>query len=136
MTVRYKKPDVKNAQSIIESAERDMNFTLTLKPSEGSASTIIKNVYESFRMLGDAVLVANGRTSKDPPEQIKALLRLQINSTRPLQLLNNLMIARHNLNYYGYKPTVSEAEDVLDFAFKCFKPTLEAVKKEIKNFYI
>lgn len=133
MTIRYKKPDTKNAESIVNAAIRDMDFTLTLKPNELSAPTIIKNVYESFRMLGDALLVANGKISKDHPEQIKALLRLNVNTERPLRLLESLMIARHNLNYYGYKPSILEAEDALDFARKCFKPVVDTVSKEIKK---
>lgn len=132
MTIRYKRPDIKNAKSIVEASIRDMKFTLTLAVNEESASTIIKNIYECFRMLGDALLVANGKISKDHPEQIRALFRLNVNTERPLRLLENLMIARHNLNYYGYKPSISEAEDILDFAKKCFGPVVDFVLKEIR----
>ena len=133
MTLRYKKPDLKNAESIVETAEREMNFTLSLKINQESASTIIKNIYECFRMLGDALLVSKGKLSKEHTEQIKTLLQINVNTTRPIQLLDNFRMLRHNLNYYGYKPSILEAEDIVDFAKKCFYLILEEVKKEIKK---
>ena len=45
--MRYKRPDYKNALSIITAARKEMEFTLTIEPSENSASTIIRNIYES-----------------------------------------------------------------------------------------
>ena len=60
LTLRYKRPDHKNALSIIEAAKRDLNFTLSIKFSDESGATIVRNIYESFRMLGDALLVAKG----------------------------------------------------------------------------
>jgi len=56
--MRYKRPDKKNALSLAEAAQRELNFTLKLELNEESASTIIRNIYESFRMLGDAILVS------------------------------------------------------------------------------
>ncbi|MCK5233583.1 MAG: hypothetical protein KAJ91_02085 [Candidatus Aenigmarchaeota archaeon] len=63
--MRYKKPDRKNALSIINAAEMEMSFTLSLKPTEESAPTIVRNIYECFRMLGDALLVVDGIESED-----------------------------------------------------------------------
>lgn len=133
MTIRYKRPDVKNADSIVDAAKREMSFVLSIEINEKSSSTVIKNIYECFRMLGDAILVANGKTSKDHTEQIKALMRIKVNTPRPLQLLDNIRMLRHNLSYYGYRPSREEAEDIVDFAKKCFSLTYEEVIKEIKK---
>ena len=62
--MRYKRPDKKNALSIINAAEREMKFTLSLKLTEESGSTIVRNIYECFRMIGDALLVLKGMSSK------------------------------------------------------------------------
>ncbi len=133
MIQRYKRPDQKNALSIIEAAHRDMTFTLTLQINEQSAATIIRNIYESFRMLGDALLISEGKEAHDHIEAINELFKLKINTTRPLQLLENLRRLRHNINYYGYAPTLAEVEDIISFSQACFNPTLEAVKKHIKK---
>ena len=63
--MRYKRPDNKSALSIIDSAKKTMDYTLTLEVNEQSAITIARNIYECFRMLGDAVLVIKGIVSEE-----------------------------------------------------------------------
>ena len=63
--MRERKPDVKKALSLIESAKDEINFTLTLKLDKDSANTIVRNIYESFRMLGQALLIAKGKEIPD-----------------------------------------------------------------------
>jgi uncharacterized protein (UPF0332 family) len=132
MLIRYKKPDKKNALSIIESAERNMKFTLSLEATESSADTIVRNIYECFRMLGDALLVAKGIESEDHTAPINELLKTEVKTTRPINLIWNLKRLRHNINYYGYNPQLAEVEDVISVAKSCFKPLLDAVLKEIQ----
>ena len=129
--MRYKRPDHKNAQSIVEGAEREMEFTLKLPISEASASTIIRNIYEAFRMLGDAILVAEGMESTDHVAPIQELLKINVKTVRPIQVIDNLRMLRHNINYYGYRPNLREAEDAVSIAQACFKPLLVEVKKNI-----
>ena len=131
MTIKYKVPDKKNALSIIEASKRDMSFTLSLKPSETSGTTIVRNIYECFRMLGDALLVANGIKSQDHIAPINELLKLKVKTSRPIYLIDNLRKLRHNINYYGYSPKLVEVEDVISLAQSCFEPLLEAALKEI-----
>lgn len=133
MTIRYKQPDVKNAFSIIEAAARDMKFTLSLPATEESAATIARNIYESFRMLGDALLVAKGIRSEDHILPINELMQLRAKTARPLGLLDNLRRTRHNINYYGYKPSLPETKDIVNFAQSCFEPVKEAVLREIQT---
>ena len=54
---RHKKPDFKNALSIIEASKKQIDFTLSLEVKEEAGPTMVRNIYESFRMLGDALLV-------------------------------------------------------------------------------
>jgi len=130
MTIRYKRPDKKNALSIIKAAKRDMNFTLSIGMSEEAGTTIVRNIYECFRMLGDALLVAKGIESKDHVAPIKELLKLKVNTTRPINIIDNLRKLRHNINYYGYSPKLLEIEDAVSLAKSCFNPLLRAVTKE------
>ena len=133
MTIRYKVPDRKNALSIIEASKKDMDFTLTLKPAEASGATIVRNIYECFRMLGDALLVAKGIKSQDHIEPIKELLKLKVTTSRPIYLIDNLRKLRHNVNYYGYIPNLAEVEDAISLAKSCFEPLHDAVLKEVKK---
>ena len=133
MTIRYKVPDKKNALSIIEASKKDMSFTLSLKPSESSGATIVRNIYECFRMLGDALLVAKGIKSEDHIAPIQELLKMKVDTARPIYLIDNLRRLRHNINYYGYSPKLVEVQDVISLAKSCYNPLLEAVLKEIKK---
>ena len=134
MTIRYKRPDKKNAESILDAARSDMKFTLfTLKPTSESASTVVRNIYECFRMLGDALLVAKGIEAEDHVTSIKELMTLSVSTSRPIFLIDNLRKLRHNINYYGYKPTVLEAEDAVSLAKACFEPLAQEVLKKIKE---
>ncbi|MBD3252479.1 hypothetical protein GF386_01995 [Candidatus Pacearchaeota archaeon] len=114
--IRYKKPDKNKALSLSESAKSDLDFTLTLPLTEKSANTVIRNIYESFRMLGEALLTNKGIQSEDHVIPIRELINLDINTKRPLMFLDHLRKMRRNINYYGYMASKKEAGDVLDFA--------------------
>ena len=134
MIARYKRPDAKNALSIIEAANRDMGFTLSsIKVVEEAGTTIIRNIYESFRMLGDALLVMQGTQIADHQVQIQELLKLKVDTPRPIQLIENLRQLRHNMNYYGYKPNLIEIEDVISLAKSCFEPLYKEAKRKITS---
>ena len=109
-----------------------MNFTLSLPLTEDSTATIARNIYESFRMLGDALLVAKGIESKDHILPIKEIMKLDIETARPLGVLDNFRRLRHNINYYGYKPRIEEVADAVDYAKKCFGTIRKKVEEEIR----
>ena len=127
--MRYKRPDQKNALSILEATEREMKFTFSINLSEESGSTIVRNIYECFRMLGDALLVAKGVKSEDHIAPIKELIKVKVKTERPIYIIDNLRRLRHNINYYGYKPSLEEVQDAISIAESTFQPLLEAVKK-------
>jgi len=129
--IRYKRPDKKNALSLVEAAKRDLNFTLTIKVSEDSGSTIVRNIHNSFRMLGDALLIYKGIEPKDHITSIKELLKLNVSTLRPINLVDSIRKLRHNINYYGYSPKLNEVEDAVSIAKTCFGPLYEEVKKII-----
>jgi hypothetical protein len=132
MIERMKYPDNKNAKSILEASLRQMNYTLKLESNDDSAFNIIRNIYECFRMLGDALLVTLGQISEDHVEQVKALENLNVKLDRPLQIVDNLRRMRHNINYYGFSPKKIDGDDALSFAKSCFFRLAEAVSKKIK----
>ncbi|MBU0758400.1 MAG: hypothetical protein KKF44_10105 [Nanoarchaeota archaeon] len=129
--MRYKKPDRKNAQIIIDAATKDMKYTLTIEPTKESGSTIIRNIYECFRMLGDALLTSKGIESEDNFTPMQELLKVKVTTDRPINLISNLRRLRHNINYYGYIPSLDEVLDVIDIAKNTFEPLLKEIMKQI-----
>jgi hypothetical protein len=132
MSKRIKHPDKKNALSIISAAERELRYTLKLQITEESAFNIIRNIYECFRMLGDARLVSKGSVSQDHIQQVKELETISVKTKRPIGLIDTLRRIRHNINYYGYMPSKAEAEDAISIAKTCFHPLLDSIKKELQ----
>lgn len=133
MNYRQKRPDKKKALSMINAAKKDMKFTLSLNGTEGSAPTIIRNIYESFRMLGESLLAAKGISSQDHIMPINELMKLRVQTSRPINLIDNLRRMRHKINYYGYSPNLNDVEYAISFAKCCFNSLLKAVHDEIEN---
>ena len=131
MIARQKRPDKKNAMSIIEASKRDMKFTLSIPVSEESGATIVRNIYECFRMLGDSLLVSKGIKSEDHIMPISELMKIKPDTSRPINVVDSLRRVRHNINYYGYKPSEAEVKDAVSIAKTMFKPVLESVMEEI-----
>jgi len=130
--MRYKMPDKKNALSLMDAAKKEMAFTLKLQVNEEAGPTIVRNIYESFRMLGDALLISEGMESEDHVMPIKELLKLRVETDRPINLIDNLRRFRHNINYYGYQPKLSEIKDTISIARSCFDQLYLEVLKKIK----
>lgn len=133
MNARIKRPDKEKALSIIGASERELNYTLSLKVTDESSFNIIRNIYECFRMLGEARLVSKGIVSKDHVLPIKELQTVPVNTSRPLMVIDTLRKIRRNINYYGYIPSKAEAEDAISIANSCFGPLLKKIKEELKS---
>lgn len=107
-----------------------MRYTRKLGIDEESAATIAGNVYECFRMLGDALLVARGISFTDHASSIDALTRLDVRGARSPRVLVDLKTLRHAINYYGYEPSIEQVEDVLAIADALFDPIAERIERE------
>lgn len=127
----YKMPDKKRALDLISSAKEEIVYTLSLEISEKSANTIVRNIYESFRMLGESILIAKGVKETDHVASINELLKINIETSRPKYLIENLRKLRHSINYYGYKASVEEAKDTISIAKSCFNPLFNEINKII-----
>ena len=99
MNVRKKRPDKEKARNLLSSAEREMVYTLTLNLSVESSNTILRNIYECFRMVGEALLVAEGFEPLDHVACIENLIKINLNCKSSLNLLESLRRLRHGINY-------------------------------------
>lgn len=134
--IRNRIPDKFKARSMLQASELEIKFIKTLKPSRESASTIVRGIYECFRMLGDALLLIRGKEAAGidhHTEMIKEILTLKVDSKRPIEILMGLKTLRNRINYQGYIPTVEETKDALSIVDACFESILEAVKKELNR---
>jgi hypothetical protein len=128
-----KQPDKQRAESIIKSSLNDIKFILKITPKEESASIIVRNIYESFRMLGESILIKKGIKKINHINSINELIKLNLNTKKPLNLLENLMRLRNNINYNGYRANLFEAKDTILLAKTCYLPLLNKVKKILEK---
>ena len=134
--IRQRAPDKAKARSIVKAAEIDMSFIEKHPTGMESGQSIIRGIYENFRMLGDALLISKGfeTTGLDHHNQmINALTILKITTSRPLLLLHELRKLRHNINYEGHIPNESELKYAVEIKEALWKPVLAEVKKEIEK---
>lgn len=131
--MRLKHPDKKNALSLLNASEKQMKYTLSLSLTDESAFTIIRNIYECFRMIGEAILLAEGKVSQDHVQSLEKLEELKVQTTRPIRIIDSLRKMRHGINYYGYTPTKAEADYAVLFAKECFLPILMFARSSIEK---
>lgn len=131
--MRIKHPDKKSALSLLSASEKQIKFTLTMRSTDDSAFTIIRNIYECFQMIGKAILLAEGKVSEDHIESINAVESLNVKTKRPIQAIDNLRKIRHGINYYGYVPKKEEADDSILLANEIFDDLLNAAKNKINS---
>ena len=128
-----KLPDKERAKSLIQNSIKDIKYTLTLNISEESANTIVRNIYESFRMLGEEILLKKGIRHIDHINSINELLKLELKTSKSLNILENLRRLRHNINYYGYKANIYDAKESVSFAKNCFNELIKKINEIIEN---
>lgn len=132
--IRERKPDKWKAQSMLQAVQKEIMFIKTIALTEESAATIVRSIYECFRMLGDALLAIRGKeaTGQDHHNQmINELFTLKVQTKRPIQIISNLKNIRHKINYQGYVPTRAEAQEAVDITNDCFLALYEKIKEEI-----
>ncbi len=129
-------PDKAKARGMVMAAELDMDFISRLPAETKSAQSIIRGIYENFRILGDALLTAQGFKAAGidhHTQMIDALVKLDIKTTRPLLLLNELKKIRHQINYNGYLPTEKDLKYVIELKESFWPNVLDEVKKQIES---
>ncbi len=134
--IRNRIPNKFKAESMLKSAEIEMNYIKNLNPVKEAGATIISRIYEDFRMLGDALLLIRGKEAIGPDhhtEMINELFTLNVKTERPIRILNNLKKIRNNINYQGYIPLDEDVKEVISIAETCFEPLLKEVKKEVSK---
>jgi len=131
--MREKIQDKNKALSLIESSKKDLGFTLKLEISDESANTIIRNIYECFRMLGEALLINKGIVTSDHIMMINEIISLDIQTSRPLVILDNLRRIRHNINYYAYRSNKEEAQNFINLAKFDFNKVFIKIKDIIEK---
>ena len=119
---------------MINSIEINVKVTKAIKLNEDTATLIFREIYESVRQLGDAKWWLLGYEPSNHEICLEVLKEFDIREKIKLNFLDRFKRTRHDINYRGFRATINQAKEILDFWDKCGEEILRTLKKEALNF--
>ncbi|MFA5856246.1 MAG: hypothetical protein WC867_02740 [Candidatus Pacearchaeota archaeon] len=130
--LRNRQKDMEKIESMIGSAEVNAKVTQEIKINENTATLIFREIYESIRQLGDAKLWIIGFEPQNHEVSLEILKEFDIKEKVKLNSLDRIKKIRHDINYRGFRASIEQAKEILEFWDKCGIEILGLLKKEIK----
>jgi len=130
--LRNKQKDLEKIKSMIDSAEINAKVTKAIKLNEDTATLIFREIYESIRQLGDAKWGLIGFEPGNHEVSMEILKEFDIKDKVKLNSLDRFKKTRHDVNYRGFRTSISQTEEILDFWDKCGEEILRVLRKEVR----
>ncbi|HIH31195.1 TPA: hypothetical protein HA235_00660 [Candidatus Woesearchaeota archaeon] len=130
--IRPRQIDIERIKSILKSAQANAKVVANMALNDDSASVIFREIYESIRQLGDAMLWMNGYEPLNHEVSLDALRSLDIKNKILLNHLSRFKAIRNDINYRGFTASQSQAKEIIDFWKKCTPEIIEKINKEMK----
>lgn len=130
--LRNRQKDIEKIISMIDSAEVNARVAKSIKVNEDSATLVFREIYESIRQIGDAKWWLIGYEPTNHEISLEILKEFDISEKVMLNSLDRFKKTRHDVNYRGFRATVSQAEEILNFWDKCVKEIIAILKKEVR----
>ena len=130
--IRNRQRDTEKIRSMIDSAEINAKVTKAIKLNDDTATLIFREIYESIRQLGDAKWWIIGYEPSNHEISMEALKDLDIKDKVKLNSLDRFKKTRHDINYRGFRASIYQAEEILDFWNKCGEEIVKILRKEVE----
>ena len=131
--IRSRQKDKERIKSMIGSSEINVLVAKEIKLNERTATLIFREIYESIRQLGDSKWWLLGYEPLNHEMSMNILKEFDIKEKIKLNSLDRFKKIRHDMNYRGFRATLMQTEEILDFWDKCGKEILKILKKEVNN---
>lgn len=132
--LRTRQKDMERIKSMINSAGVNAKVVKDIKLNDNTATLIFREIYESVRQLGDAKLWINGYEPLNHEVSMEILKDSPIENRVKLNFLERFKKIRHDINYRGFRSSVEQAEEIIEFWNKCGIEILNMLKKEVNVF--
>lgn len=129
--LRKRQIDKEKIKSLIKSAEIDARIAKSISLNENSATLIFREIYEPIRQLGDAKWWSLGYEPSNHEISLEILKEIDIKEKIKLNYLNRFKKIRHDANYKGFRVSVSQTEEIIDFWNKCCKEIINILIKKL-----
>ena len=130
--LRKKSLDREKVKLMIESSTTNMNIVKTISISEHSAVLIFRETYESIRQLGDARWWLLGYEPRNHEVSMEILREMNIKEKTRLNHLSRFKSIRNDTNYRGFKVTVAQAKEIVEFWDACSQEIISILLKELQ----
>jgi len=129
--LRKRSLDKEKVKSMIESSTTNMTIVKTVSLTEQSAILIFRESYESIRQLGDARWWLLGYEPRNHEVSMEVLKEMDIKEKVRLNHLSRFKTIRNDTNYRGFKVTVAQAKEILEFWDACSQEIISLLLKEL-----
>jgi hypothetical protein len=130
--LRIRQEDFEKIKSMINSADVNARVTKKIQLNENTATLVFREIYESIRQLGDAKLWLLGYEPLNHEVSMEIIKESDIREKVKLNSLDRLKKIRHDINYRGFRASIEQAKEIIEFWDKCGFEILNQLKKEIK----
>lgn len=130
--LRKRKIDKEKIKSMIEASITNMEVVKSIHLEEKSAILIFRETYESIRQLGDAHWWCLGYEPRNHEVSMEILKELDIKEKLRLYQLSRFKKIRNDANYRGFKVSVLQATEILDFWNLCSKEIIAYLFDRLK----
>jgi len=132
--LRVRQKDINKTRSLINSAEINAMVAEKISLDDNSSTLIFREFYESIRQMGDAKWTLLGYEPLNHEVSLDILRDMDVSKSNQikLNLLSRFKRIRHDANYRGFRVTINQAKEIIDFWNTCGKEMLHMIKKEIK----
>ena len=130
--LRKRSLDQERIKSMIESAVTNMEVVKIVPLTEQSAILIFRETYESIRQLGDAHWWIVGYEPRNHVVSMNVLKEMNIQEKTKLNHLDRFRNIRHDINYKGFKATIGQAKEIVEFWDACSHEIITSLLKELE----
>lgn len=127
--IRIRQSDTERIKSMIKFAEMNVKIAKSIPLNEDSATLIFREIYESLRQLGDSKWWASGYEPRNHEVSMEILKEMNIKEKVLLNHLTRFKRIRNDANYRGFRISVAQAKDVIDFWNRCAGDILKEILK-------
>ncbi len=131
--LRIRQRDNEKIKSMLKSAEINVNVAKKVPLDENGATLIFREIYESIRQLGDAYWWLLGYEPSNHEISLDALKDLDIKDNIKLNFLSRFKQIRHGANYQGFRVSIPQAKEILDFWDSCGKEIIKIINSKLQN---
>ena len=125
--LRIRQLDGEKVKSMVEAAQTNAKVIKMLPLTEETATVVFREIYESIRQLGDAQWWLLGYEPRNHEVSMDILQEIDIKEKLLLNYLPRFKKIRNDANYRGFRVTLAQAQEIMDFWDRCAPEMLKII---------